>query len=66
MGTFAGAANVDYRFLFADQGKQTSVYRFRLQKKKEKLPFFVNTYIQTYIYAAISKENGKHSPGDFL
>jgi hypothetical protein len=28
MGTFAETANVDYRLSFADQGKQTSFFRF--------------------------------------
>ncbi len=28
MGTFAEAANVDYRVSFADQGKQTYVFYF--------------------------------------
>jgi hypothetical protein len=32
MDTFAETAIIDYRLLFADQGKQTSV--FRLKKKK--------------------------------
>jgi hypothetical protein len=32
MGVFAETAIVEYPFLFADQGKQTSVFRFRLQK----------------------------------
>jgi hypothetical protein len=30
MGTFAETANIDYRLSFANQGKQTSI--FRLQK----------------------------------
>jgi hypothetical protein len=37
MGTFAETANINYGLLFADQGKQTSV--FRLQKTNENLPF---------------------------
>jgi hypothetical protein len=36
MGTFAETANVDYRLLFADQGKQTSA--FPLQKTNKSLP----------------------------
>jgi hypothetical protein len=31
MGTFAETAIIAYRFLFADQGKQTSIFRFCLQ-----------------------------------
>jgi hypothetical protein len=30
MGTLAETSIVDYRLSFADQGKQTSVFRFRL------------------------------------
>jgi hypothetical protein len=37
MGTLAETTNGDYRLSFADQGKQTSV--FRLQKTKGSLPF---------------------------
>ncbi len=32
MGTFAETAIVDYGLSFADQGKQTSVLRFRMQQ----------------------------------
>jgi hypothetical protein len=39
MGTFAETAIVDYRLLFADQGKQTFVFRFHLQQTKGSLPF---------------------------
>jgi hypothetical protein len=78
MGTFAETAIVDYRLSFADQGKKTSIYRFRLQQQtevcrnrfpfasyKQKLPFLdINTSVfQIYIYAAIS--NAKRKPGDF-
>jgi hypothetical protein len=31
MGTFDETAIVGYRLSFADQGKQTSIFRFRLQ-----------------------------------
>jgi hypothetical protein len=43
MGTFAETAIVDYRLLFADQEKQTSVFRFRMQQNKWKFAilFFV-------------------------
>jgi hypothetical protein len=40
MDTFAETAIIDYRLLFADQGKQTSV--FRLKKKQKKLKFAVS------------------------
>jgi hypothetical protein len=39
MVTFAETAIVDYCLLFADQGKQTSFFRFRLQQTKGSLPF---------------------------
>ncbi len=39
MGTFAETANVDYRLLLANQGKQTSFFRFRSQKTNGSLPF---------------------------
>jgi hypothetical protein len=32
VGSFDETAIVDYRLSFADQGKQTSVFRFRLQR----------------------------------
>jgi hypothetical protein len=32
MGAFAETAIIDYRFSFADQGKQTSIFYFRLQQ----------------------------------
>jgi hypothetical protein len=35
MGAFAETAIVDYRLPFADQGNQTSVFRFSLQQKME-------------------------------
>jgi hypothetical protein len=39
MGTFAETANVDNRLWFADQGKQTTVFYFRLQQTHESLSF---------------------------
>jgi hypothetical protein len=35
MGNFAETAIVDYRLSFADQGKKTSIYRFRLQQQTD-------------------------------
>jgi hypothetical protein len=35
MGTFAGTAIVDYHLSFANLGKQTSVFCFRLQQKQK-------------------------------
>jgi hypothetical protein len=42
MGRFDETAIVDYRLSFADQGKQTSVFRFRFQKTNRSLPFSVS------------------------
>jgi hypothetical protein len=39
MGTFAETAILDNRLSFADQGKQTPVFRFRLQQTKGSLTF---------------------------
>jgi hypothetical protein len=39
MGTLAETAIIDYRLFFANQGKQTSDFRFRLQQTEESLPF---------------------------
>jgi hypothetical protein len=39
MGTFAETAIVYYHLLFADQGKQTSDFSFRLQLTNESLSF---------------------------
>jgi hypothetical protein len=35
MGTFAETSIVDYRLSFADQGKQSSVFRFCLHQQTE-------------------------------
>jgi hypothetical protein len=47
MGMFAETANVDYRLLFADQGKQTSVFHFPLAENKGKFALFVFRLQQT-------------------
>jgi hypothetical protein len=39
MGTFAESAIVDYCLSFAEQGKVTSVFRFRLQDTNGSFPF---------------------------
>jgi hypothetical protein len=66
LDTFAATAIVDY-FLFADQGKQTSVFRFRFRKTKRSLPLpfsvcrkqtEVAVYMETWRH---QMENG--SPG---
>jgi hypothetical protein len=40
MGTFAETAIVDYRLSFADQGKQTSFFRFLFSNGSLPIPFF--------------------------
>jgi hypothetical protein len=39
MGMFADTAIVDYHLSFADQGKHTSAFRFRLEQTNGSLPF---------------------------
>jgi hypothetical protein len=39
MPTFADTANVNYRLSFANQGKQTFIFHFRLQQTDKSLPF---------------------------
>jgi hypothetical protein len=39
MGTFAETAIVDNRISFADQGKQTFVFRFHLQQTNRSMSF---------------------------
>jgi hypothetical protein len=39
VGTFAETAIADYHLSFAHQGKQMSVFHFRLQQKNGSLPF---------------------------
>jgi hypothetical protein len=48
MGTFAETGNVDYHLSFADQGKETSVFQFRLQQTSKNFPFSVFCLQQTY------------------
>jgi hypothetical protein len=69
MGTFAETANVDYRLSFADQGKQTAIFHFRLRKQR-KFSIFVFRLQQTnrscrFPLVQFSQiENGR--PDDFL
>jgi hypothetical protein len=46
MGAFAGTANVVYRLSIANQGKQMSVFRFRLQQTKGSMPFPFSIHIK--------------------
>jgi hypothetical protein len=48
MGTFAETANVDFYLSFANQGKETSVFQFRLQQTNKNFPFSVFCLQQTY------------------
>jgi hypothetical protein len=41
VGTFAETANVDYHLSFADQGKQTSVFRFPFCSKNGSFLFLL-------------------------
>jgi hypothetical protein len=41
MGTFAQIAHVDYHLSFADQGKQTSAFRFRFRLQQTNGGFFL-------------------------
>jgi hypothetical protein len=56
MGTFAETANFDYRLTFADQGKQTSVFRCRFRLVLLSVYIYIETtaYIFIYIYNNIS------------
>jgi hypothetical protein len=47
MGTFAETAIVDYRLSFANQGKQTSVFRFLFVENKRKFAVAVFHLQQT-------------------
>jgi hypothetical protein len=49
MGTFAETANVVYRLSFADQGKQTYVFRFSLQQTYESYIQYIRK-MELYIY----------------
>jgi hypothetical protein len=75
MGAFAETGIVDYHLSFADQGKQTSVLRFRLQQqmevshfrlqKKQKLAFSVVPFqnsinVETWKHGDIDMETWKH------
>jgi hypothetical protein len=49
MGTFAKTANVDdCRLSFANQGKQTSIFHFRLQQTNGRCHFPLVSYLNIY------------------
>jgi hypothetical protein len=41
VGTFAETVIIDYRLSFANEEKQTSIFRFHLQETNGSLPFSV-------------------------
>ncbi len=56
MGTFAETVIVHYHLLFADQGKPTSVFRFRLQQTNGNchsllVPFYMSSCVCVSIYS---------------
>jgi hypothetical protein len=54
--TFANTANVENRLLFADQGKQNSVFPFLFQKQTEvirfRFPYCIYLYIEMAAYTS--------------
>jgi hypothetical protein len=56
MGTFADTANVNNHLSFANQGKQTSVFRVKQQHIYNYVYIYIhiNIYIYVYIYIYIS------------
>jgi helix-turn-helix protein len=64
MGTLADTAIVDYHLPFANPGKQTSVFRFRLQQNKRK--FVVSVYrkqTEDATFCLLDSSNVKTSNG---
>jgi hypothetical protein len=53
MGTFAVTANVDYHLSFADQGKQTYVFRIYIFWKVAHTWIYIYIYLYLYIYIYI-------------
>jgi hypothetical protein len=69
MGMFAEKAIVDYRLLFADQGKQTSVFCFCLQQtnqsflfaeNKRNLPFLVSSVFCLWKHRDMYMDTWRH------
>ncbi len=65
MGTFAETAIVDYRLLFADQGKQTSVFRFRLRHGHRDTNMETRTWRHAHGDMKLKYQMENGSPGDF-
>jgi hypothetical protein len=63
MGTFAERANADYCLLFAYQGKQTSVFHFRLQQTNRSCCFSLIPFSVSGI-SDMDLEIWKHGDGD--
>jgi hypothetical protein len=54
MGTFAKTAILNYLVLFANQGKQTSVFRFRLQQTNGSFPIMFSVCSRQMVVAVFS------------
>jgi hypothetical protein len=65
MGMFAETANVDYRLSFADQGKQTVVFRFRFQLTMGHLsfPFGANKWKLAFSISSVCQIPGSQRHG---
>jgi hypothetical protein len=50
MGTFAETAIIDLRLSFANQGKQSSIFRFLLQLNKQKFAISVSRQTEVAIF----------------
>jgi hypothetical protein len=70
MGTFAETANVDYRLLFAELGKQTSVLSIDIYIRKQNYVYIIYIHIHIHIHIPIyimplQTEDGKWKPRCF-
>jgi hypothetical protein len=66
MGTFAETANIDHRSSFADQGKQTPIFRIYIYINiyiyiYEYIYIYSYIYIYIYIYIVTDKKGQGHS-----
>jgi hypothetical protein len=62
MGKFAETEIIGYRLSFADQGKQTSIFSFRLQQINGSLPFPFSAcgIPKTWRHGDVEMETWKH------
>jgi hypothetical protein len=59
MDTVTDTAIVDYRLSFAEQGKKTAVYHFRLQLTNGSLPFAENKWKLPFsVNSVFAADNG--------